>query len=427
VVLEVLETIWGPVVDRDHRERERALRWVAHLLDATDIGLLALEHVRTVEEALEAAAGAGMPAQNFVVADEGGRIGWSVAGRIPLRAPGDATRPVSWRAAGPPWTAWLDAPSYPRVVDPESGRLWTANNRVVDPPLLDPLGDGGFDLGARALQIRDGLLRLDAASEVDLLAIQLDHRALFLAPWRELLLEVLKRPGAAAADPRRAELARRVERDWSGRASIDSVAYRLVRSFRYFLARQIFRSLAAPAVAVDADLGWGSVTAQYEGPLWRLVTERPEHLLDPRFATWDEQLLAAVDELLDEYADDAGEIDFAALTWGARNTVRVGHPLSLAVPRLARWLDIPPRPLPGDSHMPRVQAPDFGASERFVVSPGREENGIFHMPGGQSGHFLSPFYRIGHEAWAAGQATPFLPGPARHHLTLRPRAPGNAG
>ena len=77
-------------------------------------------------------------------------------------------------------------------------------------------------------------------------------------------------------------------------------------------------------------------------------------------------------------------------------------------------------PLPGDWSMPRVQSTDFGASERFGVSPGREAEGYLHMPGGQSGHPLSPFYRAGHEAWVRGVPTPFLPGLARHTLTLVP-------
>jgi penicillin amidase len=46
--------------------------------------------------------------------------------------------------------------------------------------------------------------------------------------------------------------------------------------------------------------------------------------------------------------------------------------------------------------------------------------GYLHMPGGQSGHPLSPFYRAGHEDWAAGHETPFLPGPAAHVLALLP-------
>jgi penicillin amidase len=42
------------------------------------------------------------------------------------------------------------------------------------------------------------------------------------------------------------------------------------------------------------------------------------------------------------------------------------------------------------------------------------------MPGGQSGHPLSPFHGAGHADWAAGRPTPFLPGPATHNLTLAP-------
>jgi len=70
--------------------------------------------------------------------------------------------------------------------------------------------------------------------------------------------------------------------------------------------------------------------------------------------------------------------------------------------------------------MPRVQSPVFGASERFAVEPGREAEAYFHMPGGESGNPMSPYYRAGHEAWAQGEPLPFLPGPAVHTLTLTP-------
>jgi penicillin amidase len=149
------------------------------------------------------------------------------------------------------------------------------------------------------------------------------------------------------------------------------------------------------------------------------VTERPLHLLDPRFASWDELLRASLDEVLAALTEEGAALDES--TWGEHNTVLIRHPLSPAVPALRRWLDMPPRPLPGDGNMPRVQYPFAGASERFAVSPGREGDGYFHMPGGQSGHPLSPHYRDGNEAWALGEPTPFLPGPVEHVLTLRPR------
>ena len=86
------------------------------------------------------------------------------------------------------------------------------------------------------------------------------------------------------------------------------------------------------------------------------------------------------------------------------------------------WLlDMPRRELPGDSNMPRVQAPDFGASERFAVEPGFEQYGYFHMPGGQSDNPLSPFYGAGDDDWAQGKATPFLPGAAKYSFILKPK------
>jgi penicillin amidase len=81
---------------------------------------------------------------------------------------------------------------------------------------------------------------------------------------------------------------------------------------------------------------------------------------------------------------------------------------------------MPAAALPGDLYTPRVHWGAIAASERMVVSPGREDQGIMHMPTGQSGHPLSPFYANSHAAWVNGDPTPFLPGPAQHTLTLAP-------
>ncbi len=98
------------------------------------------------------------------------------------------------------------------------------------------------------------------------------------------------------------------------------------------------------------------------------------------------------------------------------------HPLSAALPFASHWLDMPAQALPGDAQMPRVQGEAFGASQRLVVSPGREAEGSLQMPGGPVDHPLSPFYGAGHADWALGKPTPLLPGAAKHTLTLRPAA-----
>jgi penicillin amidase len=147
------------------------------------------------------------------------------------------------------------------------------------------------------------------------------------------------------------------------------------------------------------------------------MEHRPIHLLAPRFATYDELLIAAARGVLRR---SPAAPTSPNSTWGQQNRVTLHHPFSRGIPWLGRWLDLPGRPLPGDSDMPRVQGPSFGASERLVVSPSREAEGLFHMPGGQSGHFLSPFYSAGHRDWEEGRPSPLLPGPARHVLTLQP-------
>jgi penicillin amidase len=174
--------------------------------------------------------------------------------------------------------------------------------------------------------------------------------------------------------------------------------------------------LEVPGFSLDESSRYG-VGRQFEGPAWALLTHRPQHLLNPGFETWEELLVTAVDRVAAQVSETG---PLAEETWGAANVASIRHPLSRILGPLAPWLDMPAQPLDGATHMPRVQQPAFGASERFAVSPGREQEGYFHMPGGQSGHPLSPYYRAGHEAWVRGEPTPFLPGPPVHRLTLLP-------
>jgi len=415
-ILPVRETVWGPVAGKAPGGRALALRWVAHDVEGVNLRLFGMERARTLDDALRTAPQAGVPAQNCVIATATGDIAWTIAGRIPRRAGFDGRVPVTWADGTRGWQGWLAPAEYPRVVNPPSGRIVTANNRIVGGEALRAIGQGAFDQGARARQIRDGLAAIAQATPADMLRIQLDDRALFLERWRDLALRVLD-PAATAADPARREFRDLVERGWNGRASADSVAYRLVRAFRTRVAELAFAPLIAPVRAADAKFP-ATLGRAHEGALWQLVSHRPVHLLDPKYARWEALFLAAVDQTIVTLTE--GGRPLAQRTWGEVNTVAVRHPLSRAVPWLSAWLDMPARPMPGDAHMPRVQATGFGASERLVVSPGREQDGLFHMPAGQSGHPWSPAYRAGHDAWVEGRATPLMPGPAASALTLTP-------
>ena len=416
VEMSIRETVWGPVDDRRYPHGDIAVSWIAHHPEAVNINILGLETAGTVEEAIAVANTMGIPPQNFVTGDAGGNIAWTIAGRIPVKRGFDPSLPADWSGdAG--WQGWLEPGRYPRVVNPPSGRIWTANTRVVDGDALDLIGDGGYDRGARGSQIRDGLFARDTFSPEDMLAIQTDHRALFLGRWQGLLVDVLTRTDAAG-DP---ILARYLEltRDWLPAAAPESVGYRLVRSFRLAVQAMAWDALTAPVREAYGDSVETWLSPQFEGPLWQLVSERPEHLLPANYADWDEFLLDAVRRSARYFEMEYGP-ELGQRSWGERNTAEIRHPLSMALPALSDWLDMPREPLPGDADLPLAQGPGFGASERFSVSPGHREQGLMHMPVGQSGHPLSPYYRRGHRDWVDGRPSPFLPGPARHTLTLRP-------
>lgn len=416
----VRRTIWGPVIGTTAQGELLVSHWALAQPGGVNLAFMRLDGLDTVKQALALAAHAGIPAQNFLVADDQGHIGWTIAGRIPLRKAGcDYLVPESWSDGRCGWNGWLDPGSYPRIVDPAQGYLATANNRVDDTMQAElDLGKQGFADGARAHQIDADLHALAQRGKVtagDLHGVQLDDRAVFLTRWHDLLLGLLA-PSAVEFHPRRQAL-RKAVAGWGARAAVGSVGYRLVRAFRSEVAATVFAPILKQLHTRDpgARLPFAD---QVEGPLWRLIQTRPRNWLNPAYPTWNALLLHAADAVIHRFWHPGD--GFSQATWGARNTVRINQPLAAALGPLGRWLDMPPTPLPGDSNMPRVQAPHFGASMRMVVSPEPQAPGLFELPGGESGHPLSPWYGDEFRAWADGASMPLAPGPAKATLLFKP-------
>lgn len=429
----VRESAWGPVLHDNADGSLLALRWAAQLPGAIRLDFAQMSNAADVQAAFAVADRSGIPAQNLLLADRSGRIAWRLIGARPVRNAGcgpsgiaelassaqgaDAASPASTAASAQggclPWPVRSDA--APALIDPPSHRLWTANSRVVDAQQLATLGNAGYDLGARAQQIRDDLFARQRFNELDLLAIQLDDRAVLLTRWWQLLRSVVEH----SKDPALQQI-EAATRQWDGHASTRSASYRIVRGFRGMTIDAVEAGLLAPAKAALGKDFLSPRRAQLEGIVWPLLQQRPAHLLPPAYANWDQLLAEAARNAQTDLTAQDGAL--SERTWGERNTAAICHPIARALPALAkRWLCMPPDQLPGDRDMPRVQGPAFGASERMVVSPGHEQDGIVHMPGGQSGHPLSPFWGAGHDDWVHGRPTPFLPTATRYTLQLQPK------
>ncbi|HEX5656684.1 MAG TPA: penicillin acylase family protein, partial [Polyangiales bacterium] len=362
VELAVRETEWGPVLPAKLLGREVALRWTALDPSALDLSLLELADAPDVQAAVRIFNRAGMPPLNALIADARGQIAWTVTGRFPRR---DFAGTESERWSADRWQGYLAADELPRVIDPESGVLVSANQRMPGAVLSHHYGHG-----YRAYRIREQLAA--KTREVDSLAAQLDTRSEPLELFRARALEVI--PAGTRADERAALEA------WDGRAELSSRGFPLVRALRRQLVDDFFADWLGEAR--HAEPGFELDFADVDTPLARALEERsPEQ---------DALVLRALDTVASALRQAHPGRTLAELRWGEVSSVQLHHPLG-SLPGLG-WLDMPARELAGCGLCVRMSSGSMGASERMVVAPGHEGDGILHMPAGQSGSPFSAHY-----------------------------------
>jgi len=427
----VTNTVWGPVLGAAPSGAIHAVAWVMARPEALAANSLALENATNVAQAIHAAHRSARPVQNFVAGDRSGAIAWTLVGTLPDRDAGTGEFAEDWSQPKAPWRGLLPAERRPVVMNPEGGRIWTANQRILGSPAYLALGDGGWDLGARASCIRDRLTALQKATPADMLAIQLDDTIPMLRPWHRRLVAVASSL-ASKAHPTNAvawsNLLAQL-RPWDGRAAADSLAVPAIARFRHHAINLLYEPIgwalgeANSMDSADAHPYFHfqfSPGMQSEGAAERLLAHQPRHLLNPRHASYDDLLAEAARRALMVGQDGRPA---PLRPWGTINRTRFRHRLSDALPGwLARWLDLPSDPQGGFHYgLPRIAGPNFGASQRFGIEPGDEANAYLHTPAGQSGHFLSPFYRNSHPDWLHGRPTPLLGHPPAHRLVLSSR------
>ncbi|WP_394836407.1 penicillin acylase family protein [Pendulispora rubella] len=414
VTTPIRRTIWGPVASRKLLGRDVAVKWTALDPEAVDFGLLEMDGARTIEDAAAVMNRAGNPPMNAMLADEQGRVGWTMTGRIPRRQGFDGEVSVSWAGGDDAWSNYLAPAAMPRLLDPPSGFVVNANQRMPIGPDVPVLGHD-FVNGYRAYRISERLREMPKVSESDMLAVQLDTRSESFDAYRDVALAALD-DAAVATNPRLGE-ARAALKAWDGRADVSSPGFVWLVSFRRVLAKEIFGAWLGACRTLEPEFQFD--LGDIDTPMQRLLAERPSGLVPPPAASWNDflhtALLKAQDEAKTRYGKDPGH-----LTWGEANHVQVRHPLSDGIPGIGRWLDMPAEPLAGCGACVRMAAGTLGASERLVVSPGHERDAILHMPAGQSGHPLSPHYGDQQAAWVAGRPLPLLAGPTLATLTLAP-------
>jgi penicillin amidase len=178
VELAVRTSRHGPVlsglasVDKAFRHAQYvlALRWTAlEPQDRTVAAIRSLNRAVDIDEAERALAQFDLITQTALVADADGRIGMVVTGRIPVRGRNHDLRGIvpapGWEAHYD-WTGFLPHAESPRVRDPASGFLVSANHKVVAADYPHHLTHDWFlpYRARRVEQLLDGRAKHDVAT-----------------------------------------------------------------------------------------------------------------------------------------------------------------------------------------------------------------------------------------------------------------------
>ncbi len=404
--LIVRTTRFGPIIARSARGGLLAAQWTA--LDPTthQTALYDLPGARSVRDLFDRLRDYRGPALNIVAADRAGHLGWRVAGRVPRREGFDPARPREADAAAGGWSGYVGSDSIPEILDPPSGYLWSANQRTLTPGRWSALGRAPA-MPWRARRLATVLPSRDRWTVEDCADLQNDLDDAFLEQTAGALERALT-PAALRADTTLAAVRRTLD-GWTRRADTTSVAHALLRFVRTELTEALITPLIAPCVALDSTFVYEWNLA--DEVVRRLLEERPPHLLDPVFDDYDALVREAARRGATALRERAGGAPVESIPWGLINRARIHHPLGDAVPALGRWLNMPDAALAGDSHVLRVARPRSGASMRMVVDLANPTRSRFSLPGGQSGHFLSPHYADHFADWVDGRTVPLEPGP----------------
>lgn len=401
-----LDTVWGPVIHEEADGSLISLRWTGFQALPMVQSVLRLNRAHDWETFTMALAEWWVPAQNFVYADRGGHIGYICAGKIPTRK--QPTKLGFWdgNTREGEWTGFIEWTSMPRIVDPNSGIIVTANNPVAGEDHETPFF-GRFSMGARARRIKDLLNRQELHNKESLAAIQQDVYSAPLAQLTERLL------AHGTLSPR----ARKIFEEFDGRTDGHAVAPTLL----YLFLEEVLPSGLKDALNrpfMPGSLPQMPGAHPYPERLWGLLGENLVELVNQVWNTLD---ISQALKSAEGKAEAVFGPDSSRWTWGRAHRTVPFHPMAqnkLLEPLFGRI----PIAMPGDFYTPLQAAfplnPDlpwprtvaYMPSYRQILDLGSPSESVAIHLTGQSGHPASNGYDNLLHPYLAGHYFPIGPG-----------------
>jgi penicillin amidase len=235
--LDVLITHHGPIVNKVFGLEDAeplALQWTA--LEGTYLfrAVEAINLATNWDEFRQALRYWDVPSQNFIYADIEGNIGYQSPGQIPIRAPGhQGTVPVPGWTGEYEWSGFIPFDELPNVLNPPTGFIATANNKVVPDDYPHHLASE-WSAPYRAQRITDLLAADDSITVEDMRNIHAQTYSLPAEALRPYLLAV------EAEDDLQAEALEMVEK-WDLCNEADQSGASIYQVWYWFLVQNTLR------------------------------------------------------------------------------------------------------------------------------------------------------------------------------------------
>ncbi len=379
----------GPLVDvgwRADSQTAYAMRWTAQTPSDELAALVGMARATNLAEFESAIGTFRVPEQNIVYADRSGTIAYDLAGYVPVRRSGDGSMPEQgWTGTGG-WTRFLRVAELPREVDPASGFIVTANNRIVGDAFPIPVR-ADYDLPYRAQRIWEMVRRDSGATAATVADEELDVENVFLRRIKPIVEQ-------AARDDGHPDVADRIAH-WDGEMSLQRTEPTLVWSW--------YRELQA-------------LTYDDESPNYRPQAPLHQWLFRGQSPWFDDVRTPQHEDLavIARWAMDSVLTRGTPRVWGTVHTHTEQHPLgSIPLVGALAGFDIGPLDLGGGNQTVNVCpsnefVPPFhcteGPSMRHVVDFGDVDGaGGFILPAGESGNPRSRHYRDQTDRWIEGR------------------------
>lgn len=375
-----------------------AMAWTAFSDDDTTLQAgFRLAHARDWPALARALTDYQAPQQNFVGADTAGMIGFFAPGRVPIRRNGTGWMPNrGWTGDGD-WLGYIPYEALPRSESPPSGRIVTANQRIV-PQDYPYFISHDWARPYRARRIEMLLASQDGHTAAGFAAMQSDQLSL-MAQEMLPLLTGLETTGLAR------ELRDRL-RAWDGTMAADRPEPLIFYAWYRALTQRIYADELGDMFRAAWRLRPAFVAAVLrDDGIWcdDVTTERREGC--------DVQIGAALDSAIAWLQDTYGT-DPDRWRWGDAHPAWHKHRVFSAIPLLGTLHDIRHSMGGGPYTVSQANIPFtddqapftdiHGPGVRMVVDLADPDGTLAVISTGQSGNWFSPHYADQNPLWAAG-------------------------